>query len=142
MRVLPLFSFRPGACKRPRQLASRRGVGEDVRVRVLLAWQSGLYRLATVDVSHRDGSINVKFPRNGENPAAVTWREGSDARPRSVSTGRLRTRKITIHASGQVNDNRRDGPIFLEPLTRVSVPWVVAYFRFLLLDGSIYTRRL
>jgi hypothetical protein len=90
----------------------------------------GLYRLATVDVSTRDGSVNVKFPRKGDSPATVAWREGGDAKPRSVAAGARRLRKITIHASGRVNDDRRNEPIFLEPLTRVSVPWVVAYYRF------------
>lgn len=104
-------------------------------MRLLLRSNSGLHRLATVDVSNRDGSVNVKFPRRGASSSRETWRLGEAQTPRASVAGGLRSRKITIHATGRVNDDRRRDPIFLEPLTRTSVPSVVAHYRFPSVEG-------
>lgn len=99
-------------------------------MRVLLRHPSGLKRLAGIQVTDRDGSLILTFPREGTTTRSA-WRLTTSGRGEKVSTSEavLKGLKVTIHGSGRINFMGRSAPIFVEPIWALTEPSSVVIHR-------------
>ena len=80
-------------------------------MRLILKHGEAFRKIASIDISNNDGSINLALVRSGSSESGWQW-DSSDPTPQFIeyAAPQGKTKKITIHASGRINYPMQPSP--------------------------------
>jgi hypothetical protein len=99
-------------------------------MRLLLQTPVDTRRLATIEITDRDGSVIVAFPREGSSEFSneSTSEPTSKIEEKRFEKPRSKTKKITLHPTGRVNFHHQNSQIYVERLYKITTPvWLFLY---------------